>query len=719
MQHEIPDELNRLNQNKEGNMKGMSKNRSWAIVVIVFCLVSVLSAGTKNMMRYRLLWEQGNIQKYPDFFKGLIDRASKAGYNTMVFVDYALNSIEKQNQAFHAKYKDVQAYAKQRNIQLAPWTLWQGFPAYENQNLGESFPVKETKFTVSGKEARAVGDHDTGLKNGGFEAGTGNWGLRNLSGATAIDNASRKAGSASLRIKNAPGYSYISQKLTLKPYRAYEVSAWFKTSKINSYSAIRFDVDPNLLCIKERSFGTPKIWTTLSGTQGWRKSVSDFNSLYYRNATLYIRLAAGAPQGGTIWIDEVKVREVGLYETMRGPSRPIVVKNATGTTTYKEGTDYVVDPKCNTMTGDTYWYEGHLKIPAGSAIKDKQELRVSWHQFANVKTYIAASDFCLEKTWTTLEDNIQKIDNLFGGSADAVYMKYSEYRMGGWSQNCKSFHFTNGGQYMAKTLEISECLLRKNGNGCRTIFSENDMYDPYFNGYNGPYGTWVGDGTRLGGTYGAYKGLSPDIVIFNWNTPFGPAYTDSSLLFFAGKDPKYPREGNKQIVNCLDGGGANGWCNAIDRLEPRGLEGVEGFLYTDWYYSKYTHIEQVAQVFKARGRWSSNPFPGKTCAPIKDECGVSIADRAAKAPTSRQILSMKAYASHDGITVQYAVPEYQNVTIKVFDLMGREVRTLVNRKQEIGTHQVNWSTANLPAGMYLLRLAVDGVGQQTIKQIVF
>jgi hypothetical protein len=55
-------------------------------------------------------------------------------------------------------------------------------------------------------------------------------------------------------------------------------------------------------------------------------------------------------------------------------------------------------------------------------------------------------------------------------------------------------------------------------------------------------------------------------------------------------------------------------------------------------------------------------------------------------------------------TLNYALAQSGLVTMKIFDLTGREVSTLVNNAQPSGTHSVIWNAAASPSGVYLCRL---------------
>jgi hypothetical protein len=44
------------------------------------------------------------------------------------------------------------------------------------------------------------------------------------------------------------------------------------------------------------------------------------------------------------------------------------------------------------------------------------------------------------------------------------------------------------------------------------------------------------------------------------------------------------------------------------------------------------------------------------------------------------------------------------VTLKVFDLLGNEIATLVNEEKPAGTYNLTWDPSGLAAGVYLYQL---------------
>jgi hypothetical protein len=63
-------------------------------------------------------------------------------------------------------------------------------------------------------------------------------------------------------------------------------------------------------------------------------------------------------------------------------------------------------------------------------------------------------------------------------------------------------------------------------------------------------------------------------------------------------------------------------------------------------------------------------------------------------------------------TIKYSIPEkvksqnskFKNVTLKIYDILGREIAVLVNKEQKPGYYEVNWDASNQPSGVYFYRI---------------
>ena len=58
-------------------------------------------------------------------------------------------------------------------------------------------------------------------------------------------------------------------------------------------------------------------------------------------------------------------------------------------------------------------------------------------------------------------------------------------------------------------------------------------------------------------------------------------------------------------------------------------------------------------------------------------------------------------------TIHYDLPSATNVSLKVYDLLGREVASLAHGHSDAGYHQVQWK-ANVASGIYFYRLQTEG-----------
>ncbi|MEJ2615158.1 MAG: T9SS type A sorting domain-containing protein [Ignavibacteriaceae bacterium] len=59
-------------------------------------------------------------------------------------------------------------------------------------------------------------------------------------------------------------------------------------------------------------------------------------------------------------------------------------------------------------------------------------------------------------------------------------------------------------------------------------------------------------------------------------------------------------------------------------------------------------------------------------------------------------------------TITYSLPKNSFVTLKIYDLLGREVVTLVNEEKHSGTYKVIWNAQNKPSGIYFYKITAGG-----------
>jgi len=66
--------------------------------------------------------------------------------------------------------------------------------------------------------------------------------------------------------------------------------------------------------------------------------------------------------------------------------------------------------------------------------------------------------------------------------------------------------------------------------------------------------------------------------------------------------------------------------------------------------------------------------------------------------------------------ITYQLPMNSHVVLKIYDVLGREIETLVNEDQKAGSYEVQFEGSNLPSGVYFYRLSAQNY-VKTLKMV--
>ncbi len=67
--------------------------------------------------------------------------------------------------------------------------------------------------------------------------------------------------------------------------------------------------------------------------------------------------------------------------------------------------------------------------------------------------------------------------------------------------------------------------------------------------------------------------------------------------------------------------------------------------------------------------------------------------------------------------IKYSIPRFSLVQIKVFDILGMEIETIINEGKPAGSYEMTWNAANLSSGVYFYQMRI-GDCIQTKKMIL-
>ena len=92
-------------------------------------------------------------------------------------------------------------------------------------------------------------------------------------------------------------------------------------------------------------------------------------------------------------------------------------------------------------------------------------------------------------------------------------------------------------------------------------------------------------------------------------------------------------------------------------------------------------------------------------------------DSKSNLPTSYNLLQNYPNPFNPNTSIEFAIPAKQQVIIKVFNLLGQEIATLVNKEMNSGNYKINFDASKLSSGVYLYQLTA-GKYIQTKKMIL-
>jgi photosystem II stability/assembly factor-like uncharacterized protein len=81
-----------------------------------------------------------------------------------------------------------------------------------------------------------------------------------------------------------------------------------------------------------------------------------------------------------------------------------------------------------------------------------------------------------------------------------------------------------------------------------------------------------------------------------------------------------------------------------------------------------------------------------------------VRDRGGELPTAYALEQNYPNPFNPSTTIVFHLPERSFVSLKVFDVLGREVATLVSEELQSGDYPVTWQAAGFPSGVYFYRL---------------
>ncbi|MCU0414647.1 MAG: SBBP repeat-containing protein [Ignavibacteriaceae bacterium] len=294
------------------------------------------------------------------------------------------------------------------------------------------------------------------------------------------------------------------------------------------------------------------------------------------------------------------------------------------------------------------------------------------------------------------QDNIYVTGDIYktGGNHNIVTIKYNVYGDTVWTRR---YNGTGNGDDV-----VTDMVIDTDGNIylAGTSFVSGNGIDCLTMKYNS-------DGVLMWEkTYAEYS-YHPDgansLALDNSGNVYvtGSAATSSSNIAYL--TIKYDNDGNEKWVTKYDGPGYNG-------------QDIASSVFVD--NSGYVYITGS----------SAGVTTGNDIATIKySQAPNDVDENSDEIPTEFLLSQNYPNPFNPSTKIKYSIPSITlrqaqsdiHVSLKVFDVLGNEIETLVNEEKPTGTYEVTWYAQNLPSGVYFYQLkAVDpstGSGQSFIS----
>ncbi len=555
-----------------------------------FCLL-LLALNCAAQSSYSDRWfyvsrSLNNEQDVKDIIE-LVAVAEKAKLNGMLLAcgveNYVLwKDARKENLA------KVRTVCDQAGIEIIPilWSVGYGTMLSRNRNLVEGLLCKDVPYESLGEVAMYKPVAPVEIKNGDFEqdlAGKDKipgWSWTDKFGSISfLDTEVKKSGAASLRLEPSAqdkhGHARASQQIPFKPYRQYRLSCWVKTENLEPVNAFKVQI------YRKEGGALSAISPHLQPTQDWQYVSLLFNCSAENGGVLYLGLWGG--KSGKLWLDEVKVEELGVLNALRRPGTPFIVRNAETEVVYVEGQDYQTVPGSKNFAVQPAEISLALKLPAGTSIKKGDKLLIDYYNPCRAGN--SQFTVCMSEP---------ELYELFRQSAPGVmqalqpkkwFLSMDEIRAGGTCVACMARN-TDMAHILADCIQQQRAIIK---DVCpeAEIYIWSDMLDPNHNAHDNYY--------ACKGTYaGVWELIPKDLVISCWHG----GKRNECMSFFSTRGFR-TQAAAYYDADTLDG--SRDWLTTCNQTVN-----CTGIMYTSWR-NKYELLAAFGEMVYKEGK----PLPEK------------------------------------------------------------------------------------------------------------
>ena len=185
----------------------------------------------------------------------------------------------------------------------------------------------------------------------------------------------------------------------------------------------------------------------------------------------------------------------------------------------------------------------------------------------------------------------------------------------------------------------------------------------------------------------------------NYSIVVQPASLNDLQLKFGGEIGIFTKSGlcvGAGVLGSANICGIAAWADDERTAKIDGYKNGEEIFFKYWNKETNKEIPLQANFMKGNGKFGDGVFS-------------SVELNVNSIPVSFSLEQNYPNPFNSQTVIRFQLPEKEIVELKIFDIQGREIRTLINNEMEIGTHKIYWDgldgNGNLtPSGIYFYRL---------------
>ncbi|HSD64633.1 MAG TPA: T9SS type A sorting domain-containing protein [Ignavibacteriaceae bacterium] len=242
-----------------------------------------------------------------------------------------------------------------------------------------------------------------------------------------------------------------------------------------------------------------------------------------------------------------------------------------------------------------------------------------------------------------------------------------------WMNDWKYSYYYNGNnleEILSQVWDVSEWM-----DGQRALYTfdtNNNLNEVLFQYYSDTYLDWV-DFMKCSYTYDSRNNIIEEL----WQGFTGSQWVN-------GMKSSFTYDVNNYLIEELD----QNWNDVSWENDLK---------YSDSYDENYNLIVELVQSWNGSD-WVNNGKYLNAYNPL------TAVDEDSNSPNSFNLSDNYPNPFNPATKIIYSIPEKSIVSLKVYDLLGSEIASLVSSEVEAGKHEVNFNAVNLPSGVYLYQL---------------